>query len=222
MVSVVEVASPNDESAPDSVPRRVFEEVPEIEMEVVEMEVESLVPFGGRAIPYVWAWGKPVTAFERALRTFPEVTEVEPLERVDGGALYRVEWSIDSPLLRCVLRAGGTVMEAYGTAARWQLTLFFEDSNGAAAFQRCCRDRDLPLEVVRVGTMADGLGDGGTPVTDRQREALRIAYTNGYFERPRRVSQEEIAAQLDISAAATGDRLRRGTANLVESMLRDG
>lgn len=217
MVSIVVVSSPNDESAPDSVPRRVFDEAPGI-----EIEVESLVPFGERAIPYVWVWGTPVTPFERALRTFPEVTEVESLERVDGGALYRVEWSVDSPLLRCVLRAGGTLMEAYGTAERWELTLFFEDGDDAAAFQRCCRERDIPLEVERVGTMADGLDGGGTPVTDRQREALETAYANGYYERPRMATQEDIAAELGISAAAAGDRLRRGTAKLVESVLRDG
>ena len=217
MVSVVVVASPNVDSAPDSVPRRVFDEVPGI-----EIEVESLVPLGERAVPYVWAWGSPVTAFERTLRTFPEVTGVEPLERVDGGALYRVEWSVDSPLLLCVHRAGGAVMEAYGSADRWELTLFFEADGDAAAFRRCCREQAVPLEVERVGTVANGLEGDGPPVTDRQREALEAAYVAGYFERPRRATQGEIAAELGISAAATGDRLRRGAANLVEAMLRDG
>lgn len=216
MVTVAVVTSPNTDDAPDAVPRRVFEEAPG-----VEIELESLVPLGGQAIPYVWVWGEDLDPFERALDGFPEVADVEVLEDVDGGALYRVEWDVDSPVIECIARANGTLMDAYGTVERWELKIWFERGQDSRAFQRCCRERDVPLEVERIGTTAREGDNGGPPVTKRQREALETAYESGYFERPRRSTQEEIADVLGISAAATGNRLRRGTANMVESLLED-
>jgi len=56
-------------------------------------------------------------------------------------------------------------------------------------------------------------GDG---LTDRQREALRIAYERGYFEIPRRTSLDDIAAELDISASSASERLRRAQTQLIE------
>jgi hypothetical protein len=56
-------------------------------------------------------------------------------------------------------------------------------------------------------------GDG---LTDRQREALRIAYERGYFDIPRRASLEDVAAELDISASAASERLRRAQTQLIE------
>lgn len=216
MAPVVVVSTSNGPEAPDSVPRRIFVELPEI-----EIELESLVPLERRALPYVWVGGQDREAFGSVLAGFPEVTEVEVLQRFDGRTLFRIEWNVDSPTLECVARTGGSVMAALGTADRWTLTLRFEGHDGAATFQRCCHERDVPLEIDRIGSIPDGPGWGGQVVTERQREALESAYERGYFERPREATQEEIAEELDISAAAAGDRLRRGTANLVEAVLRD-
>ena len=45
-------------------------------------------------------------------------------------------------------------------------------------------------------------------LTERQRDVLFAAYTNGYFESPRRKSGEEIAANLDISSPTFSQHLR--------------
>lgn len=57
-------------------------------------------------------------------------------------------------------------------------------------------------------------GDG---LTDRQREALRIAYERGYFDVPRGTTLEAVAAELDVSASALSERLRRAQTRLVET-----
>jgi predicted DNA binding protein len=46
-------------------------------------------------------------------------------------------------------------------------------------------------------------------LTDKQREALSAAIREGYFERPRRISQAELAEQFDISKQAMARRLAR-------------
>jgi len=56
-------------------------------------------------------------------------------------------------------------------------------------------------------------GDG---LTDRQREALRIAYELGYFDIPRGASLEDVAAELDVTPSSVSERLRRAQTRLIE------
>lgn len=44
-------------------------------------------------------------------------------------------------------------------------------------------------------------------ITDKQREAIRIAVENGYYEKPRRATLADLAEQLDISRSAVSQRL---------------
>lgn len=46
-------------------------------------------------------------------------------------------------------------------------------------------------------------------LTDRQQEVLRIAFERGYYETPRQVTHDDIAAELDCSASMVGQHLRR-------------
>jgi len=56
-------------------------------------------------------------------------------------------------------------------------------------------------------------GDG---LTDRQHEALRIAYERGYFDIPRRAALEDVAEELDITPSSVSERLRRAQTQLIE------
>lgn len=214
MVAVAILTSPNGEDAPDSVPRRVFESAPD-----VEIEIESVVPLAGSAIPYFWVWGGDLSRFEAVLEADPEVSAVERLERVDGGALYRIEWDVDSPVILCIRHAGGALMDARGTADRWELTVWFESGEDASTFLECCNARGAPVEVERFHSIDRESVEEPPAVTPAQREALVVAYENGYFEGPRAITQTELAERLGISTSATGRRLRRGVANLVEREL---
>lgn len=214
MVSVVVIVSPNDGDAPDSVPRRIFDAVPD-----VEIEVESIVPLGESAIPYFWVWGDGLDEFEAVLDGYAEVSDVTALERVDGGALYRIEWDVDSPVLQCIQRAGGAVMDAHGNVDRWRLTVWFERGGGSSSFLDCCNGLDAEVEIARIHSLDRDAGSGLPSVTTAQHEALVVAYENGYFEGPRAITQTDLADRLGISTAAAGRRLRRGTANIVEQHL---
>jgi predicted DNA binding protein len=56
-------------------------------------------------------------------------------------------------------------------------------------------------------------------LTEKQREALDLAYTEGYFERPRRTTQAELADELGISKQAVSRRLTRVEENLFGQLL---
>jgi predicted DNA binding protein len=55
-------------------------------------------------------------------------------------------------------------------------------------------------------------------LTDKQREALVLAFDSGYYDRPRKASLADIAEQLGISKSAVSQRLRNAEMKLVESV----
>lgn len=215
MVAVAVVTTPNDASAPDTITRRLFDVVPD-----VEIAVESFVPLGDSAVPYFWVRGDELDAFERTIGGYDEVSAVEKLERVEDGALYRIDWEIDSPMIQCIQDSGARLVDAHGTAERWKLTVWFEPGVDASALLECCHERGVPIEIERLHSVAEFADDSVEVVTPSQREALVAAYDHGYFEQPRETSQRDLARKLGISAPALGTRLRRGTANIVEHYVR--
>lgn len=52
-------------------------------------------------------------------------------------------------------------------------------------------------------------------LTDRQREVLQLAHDRGYYEWPRRITQEELAEELDLSAATVTQHLRSAEQKLI-------
>lgn len=70
--------------------------------------------------------------------------------------------------------------------------------------------------VRRIGDYAH-TGAGG--LTDRQREALAVAWDAGYYEVPRSGSIEDVAAALDCAVSTASDLLRRAEATLVGDAL---
>ena len=207
------ISTPNTEDAPDSAPRRIVAELPAIEIDVVHLERKDAA-----AVAYLWTKGVPTAAFESTLRDDPSISAIARLDGSNRGGFYKVTWLVDSPLVHCVVETNGAVMEARGTAEEWRLKIWFEDGPDASRFQQCCIEREIPFDVRRLTPMADALSDGRA-ISPQQREALILAYRNGYFEEPRRVTQTELADRLGITASAFGRRLRRGFSNLVEETL---
>lgn len=216
MAVLAALSTPNTADAPDCAPRRIVAELPDIELEVVQFERNGAV-----AVPYLWMRGASTGAFESALSAEPRITSFRQLERTAEAGLYKLAWEVDSPLIGCVSDAGGIVMQARGTASEWQLKVWFEDGSAASRFQRCCTDRAVPLQVDRLSSLADVVSGTNGSVSERQRETLVAAYRAGYFEEPRRVSQQELADELGISSSAVGGRIRRGLANLVRETVVD-
>ena len=52
-------------------------------------------------------------------------------------------------------------------------------------------------------------------LTDRQREVIRTAFEMGYYEVPRNVSSEDVAAELDVDPSTVAEHLQRAERNLL-------
>ncbi|GAA0231266.1 helix-turn-helix domain-containing protein [Halobacterium noricense] len=88
---------------------------------------------------------------------------------------------------------------------------------------------DLQRAVRMAGDLADvtvlSIGDGWIgnsgrqQLTDRQRDALRTAAEMGYYENPRRATQDEVAVVLDIAPSTVAEHLRKAESTLVSDAL---
>ena len=58
-------------------------------------------------------------------------------------------------------------------------------------------------------------------LTDRQEEVIRRALEEGYFEWPRDVTSDELAAEMDISRATLLEHMRKAESKLLASALED-
>nr|WP_248299461.1 helix-turn-helix domain-containing protein [Halorhabdus amylolytica] len=96
----------------------------------------------------------------------------------------------------------------------WRQTGWFADRDAFSKFSSFWqRNADFQLHRLTREGESEPPGDG---LTDRQHEALRIAYELGYFDIPRNASLEDIAAELGISPSSVSERLRRAQTQLIE------
>lgn len=56
-------------------------------------------------------------------------------------------------------------------------------------------------------------------LTDRQREVIETAWEMGYYEVPKQVSAEDIAAELDVDSSTINEHLQRAERNLLDQFL---
>jgi predicted DNA-binding protein YlxM (UPF0122 family) len=66
------------------------------------------------------------------------------------------------------------------------------------------------FEIRKIHQVSNYVNGENSGLIKKQQELLAIAYSNGYFDKPREMTLQEIAEELDISTSAASGRLRRG------------
>lgn len=188
------------------------------DMPEVRIELERIVPAHESALPFFWMFGADSDEFLAEFRTEPNIEEIDVLADIERAALFRATWTPDDAVIRGIRRLRATIMEATGTAEQWRFQVRADDRERLLDFQRIFRDQDIPVQLERIYDLSEVL-DTDRPLTDEQRETLRVAYERGYFDRPRRVTQAELGEHFGVSSQAIATRLQRGTRNLVQKML---
>lgn len=182
------------------------------------VELERVVPTAGGALPFFWVWAEDPDAYVTAADDHPAIESVRVLNRVDDGALCRVRWrDDDSGLLSAIVTSGVTVLDTTTGGTRWRIRVRATDRDDVSAFLDRCRESDVDVELTRLAPESGP--DSHDGLTDAQREILLLALEAGYFEEPRELSLEDLAAELGVSRQAAGARLRRAYANLIEHSL---
>lgn len=183
------------------------------------MVLESVVPLGDLAIPFVRVFGGR-DRFEESVRENPDVGEIRMVSEHDDEVLYAIEWDIGSEhFFEGIAEHRGTILEATGRRGTWSFELRFETHEGLSNFQSYCREAAIPIEVSALYNPTKPEAGPWYGLTPAQREALSRAVTAGYYSIPRETTTKGLADEFEISDQAMTERLRRAIVNLVTSTL---
>lgn len=166
-----------------------------------------------------WATGGDLDRFEEALERDPTVSGARSLAETDEGRLYRVEYTDEAPVETLHSRwveLDGSVIRAETDGDGWLVRMRFPDRESAREFQRWFDDREVSFEPRRIHETDAPLAERWANLTDKQAEALIAAWRMGYFDVPRSCTLADLAEELDVSAQAVSERLRRGIAAIVD------
>lgn len=196
---------------------RVFEEIPE-----ATLELDRVVPTEDTVMPYFWVQ-TPAGKLEEILQIFEELPELRSIilmEDLGERGLFRAEWNPDFlGIMRAIAESGVTVLSATGSQDGWLFELRAENGAALAAFQRYCDEYTINVSLIRLGRLSELPKGSEYGLTEQQREALLLAYADGYYESPRRTDLESLSEEFGISRQALSSRLRRGYCNLIEHTL---
>jgi predicted DNA binding protein len=186
----------------------------------VSLELEPVIPAVVDGTVFVRVDTAESDGVERTLRGQPAVRAVEHLGREDDRVLYQLDWEGDStPLFDELIDPDAAVLQGRLENGVWTFQVRFPTQEQASAFHEDCMSAGIDLTISRV---IDATGSSrDTPLTEAQREALLLAFTEGYWDVPRQTTLVDLGEQLGVSDTAVSQRLRRAVAALIEDSLAD-
>lgn len=189
----------------------------------VTLEVESVDSVGADQLnTVIMVEGDDLDAFDEALRRDPTVADVTLLDHLEEHSLYRYRYAEGSELqlYPVWLELGAAQLHIECQDGTWFLRIRFPDRDALAEFQSICQGEDVQFTLHRIyGESGDTEPD---PLTDAQREALRLALDAGYLDVPRTATLTAVADELGVTEQSASERLRRATRNLAADALADG
>lgn len=184
--------------------------------EGVRVEIESMVPLGESIIPYVWIHDSHRNGFAASVKDHPSVESFDVQEVHEDRTLYALKWQASRDIvIQGIKEVGAQLLEATGTEQTWQFELRFPSHNALSKFQEYCLNADIEIEVVRIYNPTKPDTGPWYGLSDPQREALMLAFEEGYFDVPRHISTKDLGNSLGISDQAVTERLRRGLSTLL-------
>lgn len=179
------------------------------------VELETLVPSGGRSVPFFWIYTAAPDPIVESVRGHEVVESVEVVERLDEVTLVALDWHPDSDtVFHDIEASGGQILRAVCQDRHWEFAVRFFEHEDLSRFRRRCERDGVMLQVERIYHGSELDEDPQFGLTDPQREALTLAVERGYYDIPRRCSTADVAEELGISSQALTERLRRAVANL--------
>ncbi len=192
---------------------QTFERVPD-----VCFECERVVDHdAGVTMPLLWASDADAQAVHEALCQDDTVNAVTPLADFGDQQLYRIAWAPGvCTAVELLTDADGSILDARGEDGRWQVRVFYPDRRSVSIVNGG-GDR-LSFAMNRIGQL-EQKSAVRYGLTDKQHEALRIGWNEGYFDVPRRIGIEELSGDLGVTHQAVSERLRRGQSTLIKEAL---
>ena len=191
----------------------VFTELPD-----VTVQLERIVPDANGVIPYFWVRGTETDAIIDQFSNHPGVRDIQLVDSVNDEYLLRCRWvSEHESVLDALVDPEVILLSAVGTKEQWTFEIRGESRKAIAKFRIYCHQHDLPITLTELHALEPLEAQHG--LTEKQREALILAFEHGYFDSPRASTLQEIADELGITQQSLSSRLRRGNRRLIEQAL---
>lgn len=169
-----------------------------------------------------WAEGSDLAAFEDGLAADPTVANVSQLTETPTRRMYRVSFTDYGERVATFPSWSELDISLLGSTAShkgWEAQMRMPDRDTLHQYRKVCEENDLPFHLMSIYEEEEATSKVEAQLTTVQREALTTAYERGYFEIPRQASLADVADHLEISPQALSERLRRGTATLIDVVL---
>jgi predicted DNA binding protein len=187
------------------------------------IDFEKVVPVDNNVLPLFWVYGDGISIFEKRVTENEHVLDLQMVEQTADRTLYAIEWVVSpGTFFDGLVETNATILDAKGHGSQdWRFRLLFSSHEHLSEFHTISQDKSISIDVDRIYAVQDmGASLDTATLSQKQREALELAVTRGYFDTPRGITLEELAAEFDISTQALSDRLRRATKTIVEQAVR--
>lgn len=160
---------------------------------------------------------------EAELATLDEIEETTVLGATSEKVIYKLVVDVDESISAAFdpERFDGAPIEPTTiTPAGWHERKVFTDFDAFTEYRTSCEKHGISFDLISMTpdpSQSDEPSRDG--LTDRQREALTLAVSRGYYENPRQVTTEELAEALGISQPSLSGLLRRGERKLLTASL---
>lgn len=142
----------------------------------VTVELERIIPAQDVVIPYFWVHGTQIDHIERAFPDHPGVESIQSIDSVEEQYLLRVEWTLGyDSILTTLTETEVPLIDAVGTDDQWTFEVRGDDHEDIAAFQRRCRELDIPITLTELHALTPLTPESEVSLTDSQQEALALA-----------------------------------------------
>ncbi|MBX0287973.1 helix-turn-helix domain-containing protein [Halomicroarcula sp. F28] len=195
--------------------RAVFEQLTD-----VTIELDRIVPTGEAVIPYFWISADDTDKLTTDLSADLGINQIKVIDKVEKQMFVRIDWNLThESILTAIVSTGITLLSGIGKEKQWTFEVRASEQQELSDFQRYCQDHDIPIELTELHAISSLKSDREYDLTEGQRKALVLAYSDGYFDSPREATQADLAAELGITRQAVSSRLQRGMRRLVASTL---
>lgn len=187
----------------------------------VEIEAERIAAHSSEwVMPCLWLTGLQGDRAEELIESDPSVDEIVEREHFDEGeAYYQVAWDeAVEERINAYIDKEGSILEARLQDGTWRVDIRFVSRDQFDEFRKRLTEGGYSFQLLNLNEV-ETPHQGYRKLTRAQRDALVVAARNGYFRVPRETTMERLAAELDIAHQSVSELLRRGTENLVFSML---
>lgn len=210
MTSIVEVSVP----ATDLALGETFRNSPDVIVESVQAAAAN----GNTALSVLTVEGGEDV--ERAMEHDPTVESVSALATLDEESVLRVDWTTSTAdRFRVLHPDDGVVLETRATDGTWCFRVLFGEYDATDAWYRECRDSGLRLDVESVYDPTTTVWSRDSGLSEKQYATLESALERGFYEVPRQVTLQELAAEFHVSHQALSERLSRAHRETISNVV---